>query len=453
MDYGRKRKDIPYRFFWSWDHSTNWVLHAYGAQNCGVANAYAKAPEMFQADYRRVIDFCAEHKFNAVGIAGLFREKHGGVESVRRLCSYSLEKGVSIYQIAGLFAYGGIVYEGDHPYSLNRFLEKNPECIALKEDGTPFIHQFHGKHGYNLEPQGCPSNEKLHEYVLESLDWLFREVPELGGIQIEAGDNGVCQCPRCRARRGSGTEYISAADMAGIYPEVVDTILGRKPDALVICEAYRHFTNPAFDCFRTEKPSEELKKLFAMPEKVFWQWTCDNEIKEDTWKAGEPMIKNMQKFNHVMRAHSGTQWRGDGRAAFAVEKIRKQCQLSYESGFQGVSMFGENAPFHANAEFNYLAMEYFADHPNASTEDFVKDVMSERLGGDSFAEFYYYAAGLHERVAEIPEAVKKIGKITAEITDYDALRRWQYLASFLNGYYWESGQNHHAEKLDLLREF
>ena len=52
---------IKERLFWTWDHSTNWALHAYGAQNCGVANAYAKAPEMFEVDYRRVIDFCAEH--------------------------------------------------------------------------------------------------------------------------------------------------------------------------------------------------------------------------------------------------------------------------------------------------------------------------------------------------------------------------------------------------------
>ena len=33
---------IPQRFFWSWDHSTNWTLHAFGTQNCGVSNAYAK---------------------------------------------------------------------------------------------------------------------------------------------------------------------------------------------------------------------------------------------------------------------------------------------------------------------------------------------------------------------------------------------------------------------------
>ena len=124
-----QERSLPHRFFWSWDHSTNWALHAYGAQNCGVANAYAKAPGMLLVDYCRVVDFCAAHKIGAVGIAGLFREKHGGVDAVRRLCDYANSKGVRIYQIAGLFAYGGIFYEGDHPYSMNRFFEKNPDCL------------------------------------------------------------------------------------------------------------------------------------------------------------------------------------------------------------------------------------------------------------------------------------------------------------------------------------
>ena len=90
-----KNGSLSHRFFWSWDHSTNWKLHAYGAQNCGVANVYAKAPETFFIDYSRVVDFCAAHKIDGVGIAGIFRQKHGGVEEVRRLCEYANAKGVA----------------------------------------------------------------------------------------------------------------------------------------------------------------------------------------------------------------------------------------------------------------------------------------------------------------------------------------------------------------------
>ena len=59
----------------------------------------------------------------------------------------------------------------------------------------------------------------------------------------------------------------------------------------------------------------------------------------------------------------------------------------------------------------------------------------------SFAEFYYDISGLQSKIESIPQAVRSISKITADITEYDQLRRWQYIASYLNGYYWESKMN------------
>ena len=112
-------------------------------------------------------------------------------------------------------------------------------------------------------------------------------------------------------------------------------------------------------------------------------------------------------------------------------------EFSSASGLSGVSIFGESSPFHTNAEFNYLALEYFADRPEATSNDFIYDVMAPRLGGVSRAEYYYEIAALHENTAAIPDAVSKISTVTADLSDYDQLRRWQYIASFLNGYYYE----------------
>ena len=431
------KNSIPHRFFWSWDHSTNWCLHTLGAQNCGVANAYAKPSESFFEDYKRVVDFCAEHKIGAVGIAGFLRDKHGGISEARRLCDYANGKGVKIYVIAGLYAYGGIYYEGDHKYSLNRFFKENPETVGVDASGNPLLVEFKGKYGYRFEPQGCPTNPELNEFMLESLDWLFTEIPELGGIQMESGDSGVCQCERCRARRRGEETQISVADMAGIYPAAAEAVLSRSPNALVICETYHHFLDEACTFFNSKDPSNDLKKLLSMPKSVFWQWKCDARLRDGDWSEKDKMLSSLADFNHVMRSHSGTQWWG-GRATFAVEKIRRQCYLSHKSGLNGVSMFGENAPFHTNAEFNYLALEYFSDNPLASISNYIYDVMSPRLGGKSYAEFYYEIAGLHEQVDKIPEAVRSIAKITSDITEYDQLRCWQYVASNLNGYYWEA---------------
>ena len=154
---------IPYRIFWTWDHSTNWCMHEKGSQNSGVANPYTKQPEFFEMDYRRAVDWCASHGMDAVGIVGLLRDSHGGVDSVRRLCGYARERGIRIYAIAGLYAYGGIYYEGDHPYSLNRYFEKNPGAVGKQEDGSPLIVTYRGRMGYKDEPQGCPSDPALND--------------------------------------------------------------------------------------------------------------------------------------------------------------------------------------------------------------------------------------------------------------------------------------------------
>jgi hypothetical protein len=121
-----------------------------------------------------------------------------------------------------------------------------------------------------------------------------------------------------------------------------------------------------------------------------------------------------------------------------VDKIRRQCLLSYESGIDAVSMFGENCPYYANSEFNYLALEYFADYPHASMKDFAEDVMASRLGGVSQAETYCEFAKLHADLPKVPKAVSDIAKIASGLNDTEAVRRWINLGDFLNTYYWEN---------------
>ncbi len=366
-DKNAKKQGIPHRFFWTWDHSTNWCMNILGSQTCGVGNPYLKNPEMFEHDYKRAIDYCAEHRIDGIGIAGLLRDRHGGVESARRVCEYAREKDVLVYIIAGLFAYGG--------------------------------------------------------------------------IQMESSDTGICQCAACKKRRSgkADEQYISVEDMAAIYPDASETILKRAKDALIICVPYHHYLEDVCKIFGDENPSADLKKLFDMPESTFWQWRFDTAYRDGYWKNADPVMKPMQKFRHIMRSHAGTQWWG-GRNTLSVEKIRNQCMLSYRAGLDAVSMFGETSPFHTNAEFNYLAMEYFADNPENSTKNFIDDIMAPKLGGIGNAESYYEMATLHREIEKIPNAVDSIAKIAATQTDFDVRRRWQYLGNFLNSYYWEIKQ-------------
>ena len=119
--------------------------------------------------------------------------------------------------------------------------------------------------------------------------------------------------------------------------------------------------------------------------------------------------------------------------------IRRQCRLSYEAGFNAVSMFGEDSVYYPNVEFNYMALRYFANNPFATLEQFAEDVMAPRLGGSLQAEKYIEFA--NNTPDKIPAAQREILKITSSLTDDDQIRRWLNLADFMNTIQWESRFN------------
>ena len=49
----RPKSALPISYFWTWDHSTNWMLDDPGAINHGCYNAYLKCPETYIEDYRK----------------------------------------------------------------------------------------------------------------------------------------------------------------------------------------------------------------------------------------------------------------------------------------------------------------------------------------------------------------------------------------------------------------
>ncbi|MBR4220610.1 MAG: hypothetical protein IKR81_05595, partial [Victivallales bacterium] len=71
---------LNYRLFWNWDHSTNWCLNTVGRQNTGVSNLYTKRGPEFERDYKRMIEWAADHGVSSVGCVALLRDCHGGFE-------------------------------------------------------------------------------------------------------------------------------------------------------------------------------------------------------------------------------------------------------------------------------------------------------------------------------------------------------------------------------------
>ena len=128
-------------------------------------------------------------------------------------------------------AYGGVVWEMDHQFNLATWLRRHPELAAEMERPAGF--QIPDLDLPAVLPasaitsvRGCPSRAENQQLDGRGVAWLA-ETCEIGGVNIEAGDYGVCGCAIARPaapsarmpnRRAGLRRVWSHADMADFYP-------------------------------------------------------------------------------------------------------------------------------------------------------------------------------------------------------------------------------------------
>ncbi len=445
---------ITTRMFWTWDHSTEWALNCPGAHTIGSCNEYGRTVEAFLQDYTALLRWCGRHNIDAVVVWGLLRDCHGGLEAAKRLCDVAANERVRLLCGVGLNAYGGVYYEGSSRYNLERHLEAHPELYAVDARGNSINFSIDANGHRTIlgntstpGPRGfyhaCPSRRENQDFMAESLAWLFKNL-SLGGVQIESGDTGVCECEQCRDRRKHPVSSFSWEDMALMYPLATDAVRSVAPDAWVVCETYSH-PQPCSDPneapgFGGGKPAWADAALAEFPRGVFVQWVCDRFLREkpteQTWTADGRVSDTDRR--HIMRAHFGTNWGWGGfRGELAVEWIAKMVQQSVASGMDAISLFGEVSPVHTGAELNYLALADFgsASNSTANYDAFVQQVAAPLLGGvDHARDFVRFARLLDARFLDdrkmIPAALTSIHGRLASLPP-DAARRWCWLANQL----------------------
>ncbi len=426
---------LPYRTVWTWDHSTNWELSQVGHQEIGVFNPYQKPPGGFLLDYKRLVDHCSRHRIAGIVIYGFLRDSHGGIEAAQELCRYANERGVRIIPGIAIGAYGGVYWEGDHKYNLSTWLKANPQFAAKMEKGIGFqiadlAFPLNFPHS-DYTMTACPSAPETIEWMQDAVSWLA-ETFDIGGINIESGDYGVCGCPRCNARRGNPDEAArrvddhgdswSHTDMAQNFPRLYAAAKAKKPDLWMYCEMqWDNLLDPVADDAQKSLPEGAIYQHTS--NRTFWS-RLKHELTRD-------YVDALPTQPNVLRCQFACQWNGDERSERYALNARTFADMSkkvHETGMSGLTVWAEPSPYHATVELSYLAFGRFGWDPALSWDRFMDEDVAPLLGGRQAAdEFVDIAeeidANQHLPLDRLTVLQHRVMQMVAQHSG-DVARRW-----------------------------
>jgi len=413
---------LPYRFFWTWDHSTNWYLEQCGMQEIGFANPYTKPMNGFLEDYHRLIDFMSLHRINGITIYGFLRDSHGGIEAAQELCRYATERGVRILPGVGINCYGGIYWEGEHRYNLSQWLHQNPNLRAQfdqpKHFRLPEFTELYLPETFYLDA-ACPSKSKNMDYHVEAIQWLA-ETFEIGGINFETGDYGICQCTECAARRAVDQQW-SFKDMALVYPRLFSATQRSRKDLWLVCEAY----------WDNLLDLNAISALTDLPDEAIYQF-CINRSYAQRLKneLTSHYVKSLPRSKNIWRTHMGSQWQHE-RYELVAKRYAEMMHMSFKTGLQGANIFGEVSAFNTVNEINYLAFSRFGYDPTLSWEQFIKEDIAPLVGGSEAANKYLELLDCNHTPDALTRGIAEARDVAMSLSG-DSYRRWIWLQNRLH---------------------
>lgn len=384
---------FPLRFYWTWDHSTNWVLDDPGNQVTGCQNRYLKRPETYLEDYRRLVDHCVEMRCNGIIIWGFLRHAHGGEDYAYQVAKYAADRGVAILPGTGTTGYGGMYYEGRHPANLETYLACHPERGNMWEDGQCSPREM------------SPYYPENQAWIAETLAWMYRTFP-IGGLNLENNDLMVDHSPLARAERAkidSGeADYFK--DQYFAYKtalEVAEELAPRGWNTYATYSGFgtgRDVSNAGADMgvapyFSTRMPSSALAQwtisgmLSPTPAPLrAWRDSAHPAVLYDNprWPRGlRPPTPRSTGF-----IHQASQWSSLRRCDAAISTFAEACLRGWESGLEGIGGHGEVTSRSLAWLLNYLTQRHWTYHPESTLDEFAQAELAPRLGGAADAQAF-----------------------------------------------------------------
>jgi len=325
---------------------------------------------------------------------------------------------VRILPGVGTSVYGGFYYEGKHRFSTKTWIEEHPDLRAIGAEGQ-------------LEDRPCPSRPSYQEWLREGTAWLY-DTFKIGGVNLEHGDFRICYCEHCKKMReelgGDEADYFK--EMAISEKPVIEVAHEKDPASWITYATYTGFDPKSIT------PPPRFPQY--MPEYAICQWTLTFMYAEDRWPDGlRPPTRHSIGF-----IHQGSQWwthpncpQMHSRHWLILKTIRDVCAKAAASGLEGVGMHGEVSPIFPEWELNYLAFEYFTQHPGASLEDLFSGPLSAKFGGKEAAlkALGYLRVCIPGQGHEVYQQRKKIFQQVKDVAygfrdNLEIARLWGYVA-------------------------
>lgn len=432
---------MNYRMVWTWDANCNWantiqeMIDLYvvkGDHNSGTwVVPYTR--EGFRAHFTRAIDFFSDHKINGFIVWGFLRDEHGGVEMGREISRYARENNVRVLPgICSQYGYGGFIFSTTNRFNLDVWCKKHPELQGRDEKG-------------NVVPGMLnPMRAENQKWLREGAEWLFTNLPDIGGINLENGDFASCYAKECRAERAKAENDPNCFwDMMMTQKPILEVGKKMRPDAWMTFASYVGFTEAT--ARGVSKTSVYPPKfVLQMPDNAICQWTYSSMTTPETWPEGVKPPKSTFRGEFGLLHHGSLWglpvdpqrwWAAPGASADEYSTLFPFLgKRIVQSGTGGLALTGQTGVQSPAHELNYLALEYFGWNPQRTYAQFQKDRLQYCYGGADRAELFLK---LLRNTTKNPQEIAKdrtraLTNAQAKDLDIRQQTRWRNLADELN---------------------